>query len=148
MKFIGLIKESLRSGTIASIAMMPVGFVFKSLHLRVGYYGPKLAEALFGNPPEILLIAQHLAIGCLSAIPLLLALATLKDRISPVLVGTGYGVGYYLLINSLALPLIFGDPTPWELGLDFVYPSLVVHIVFGASIGLTSRKFVRAHAAD
>lgn len=148
MNFSDLMKESLRSGSIASIAMMPVGSVFKSLHLRVGHYGPKLAETLFGNPPEILLFAQHLAIGCLSAIPLLLALTALKDRVSPILVGTGYGVGYYLLVNSLALPLAFGDPTPWELGLDFVYPSLVVHIVFGASIGLTSRKFVRAHAAD
>jgi len=43
-----LLIEALRSGTIASVVMMPFGFFFKWLGLRVGHYGPKLREVLFG----------------------------------------------------------------------------------------------------
>ena len=48
-------------------------------------------------------------------------------------------------MNSLALPLAFGDPTPWQLGFGFIYPSLIVHMIFGLSIGLTARGFLRKH---
>lgn len=120
--------------------MMPPGFLFKALGLRVGHYGPKLGEVLFGDPSPLLLFAQHLVIGWLSAIPLLLLLGVTR-ALSPTLVGALYGVAYYLLINSLALPLIFGDPTPWAMGFDYIYPSLIVHIVYGASIGFTARHF-------
>lgn len=49
---------------------------------------------------------------------------------------------YYVVVNSLALPIYFGDPTPWQIGWPTIYPSLIGHINFGASIGLTSRRFV------
>jgi uncharacterized membrane protein YagU involved in acid resistance len=141
--FTALALESIRSGTIASLVMMPPGFLFKALGLRVGHYGPKLGEVLFGEPSPLLLFAQHLVIGWLSAIPLLLLLGV-AQAMSPVLVGAAYGVAYYVLINSLALPLVFGDSTPWAMGFDYIYPSLVVHIVYGASIGFTARGFARA----
>lgn len=68
--------ESLRSGTIASLVMMPFGFLFLSLGLRVGHYGPKLGEAIFGLRPmpwmQALLLGQHFVIAWLSALPLLL----------------------------------------------------------------------------
>lgn len=86
-----LLKESVRSGTIASLAMMPFGFLFKLLDLRVGYYGPKLAALVFDEPTRFVL---------------------------------------------------FADPTPWQLEFNVVYPSLLVHLVFGVSIGLTARRFV------
>ncbi|MCY7371108.1 MAG: hypothetical protein LH479_09635 [Polaromonas sp.] len=64
------------SGTVASIVMMPIGFLFKALDLRVGHYGPKLGEFLFGLRPEpgmqVLFHVQHVVIGWLSAVPLLL----------------------------------------------------------------------------
>ena len=63
--------EALRSGTIASLAMMPFGLLFKSMGLRVGHYGPKVGEALFGHQPDpwmpVLLLVQHFVIGWLSA---------------------------------------------------------------------------------
>ena len=137
--------ESVRSGTIASLVMMPLGFLFKLLDLRVGYYGPKLAAVLFGEPTRFVLFAQHLVLGWMSALPLLLILVYRSSASAPTAVGAVYGVGYYAVVNSLLLPLLFGDPTPWQLGLSFVYPSLLVHAVFGASIGFTCRRFV-AHA--
>lgn len=137
---LALAKETVRSGTIASLVMMPPGLLFKALGLRVGHYGPKLGEVLFGDPSPAVLFAQHLVIGWISAIPLLLLLR-ISHAISPVLVGVLYGGAYYVLVNALALPLVFGDPLPWQLGIEFVYPSLVVHLVYGASIGVTARGF-------
>ena len=42
-----LLIEAVRFGTIASLIMMPFGFLFKGIGLRVGHYGPKLGEVLF-----------------------------------------------------------------------------------------------------
>ena len=141
---IKLLKESIRSGTIASIVIMPVGIISKYMGLRIGHYGPKLAETLFGSTAQALLMTQHLIIGWLSAAPLLVALVIIGNRASPVLIGAIYGMGYYLVINSLALPLLFGDLTPWQLGFSYIYPSLIGHILFGASIGFTARKFLKS----
>ena len=138
-----LLKESVRSGTIAALAMMPFGLLFRYLGMRVGYYGQKLGEVLFGNPSQILLLAQHFVIGWVSAAPLLLALVVIGTRVSSTLVGALYGIAYYVLINSVALPLVFGDATPWQLGFNFIYPSLTIHLVFGASVGFTARSFVK-----
>lgn len=142
MRQLPFLTEAVRSGTIASLVMMPLGFLFKFLELRVGYYGPKLAALLFGDPTRFLLFVQHLVLGWVSALPLLYILAYLPGRHPPVAIGTAYGIGYYVVVNSLALPLLFADPTPWQLGLEFVYPSLLVHAVFGASIGFTAKGFV------
>jgi len=87
MTHLAFIKESMRAGTIASIAIMPVGYVFRSLGLRIGHYGPKVAETLFGNTSQPLLMTQHLIIGWLSAAPLLLSLIVIGKRASPVLLG-------------------------------------------------------------
>ena len=56
--------------------------------------------------------------------------------------GASYGAAYYGVVNSLALPLYFGDLTPWQLGWATIYPSLIGHMVYGASIGFTSQRFV------
>lgn len=50
-----------------------------------------------------------------------------------------YGAAFYAGINSLALPIAFGDPTPWQLGFTTVYPSLVIHLVYGVVIALVAR---------
>ena len=142
----GLIKESIRSGTIASIAMIPFGFLFQLLGLRVGHYGKKLLEIFFTDLPELtfrlLMIIQHFVIGWISAAPLLIVLVLLKHRLPRWSVGAIYGVVYYVVLNSLALPLSFGDRTPWQLGFSVIYPSSIIHIVFGISAGLTSKRFV------
>ncbi|MDI1271065.1 MAG: hypothetical protein PSV40_18425 [Polaromonas sp.] len=142
----GLARESVRSGTIASIAMIPFGFVFQLLGLRVGHYGKKLLEVFFTNYSEmtfrLLMFIEHFVIGWLSAAPLLVLLVLLKNRLPAWAVGAIYGLGYYVILNSLALPLIFGDSTPWVLGVSVMYPSLVIHVIFGVSIALTATRFV------
>lgn len=154
-----LLWECLRSGTLASLAMMPFGALFRWLGLRVGHYGPKFAAWLFGTEPgPVLLFAQHLVLGWLSALPLLLVLVlplrALATRRARLVVSAAYGAGYYAAVNALGLPWFFGDPSPLLLGWPVVYPSLVVHVVFGLVIGLASAGFVerarhsRSHRAD
>lgn len=63
---------------------MPLGFLFKLLELRVGYYGPKLAALLFGEPTRWVLFLQHLVIGWVSALPLLLILLYLPGLLAPI----------------------------------------------------------------
>jgi hypothetical protein len=126
--------------------MMPFGFLFQFLGLRVGHYGPKLAALLLDDPSRPILFVQHIVIGWFSALPLLVILLRFHRAVSATAMGMAYGFLYYVLVNSLALPLFFGDPTPWRLGFNVIYPSLVVHLAFGACIGLTARKFV-AHEA-
>ena len=46
--------------------------------------------------------------------------------------GAAYGAAYYVAINSLALPIYFNDPLPWQLGASTVLPSLIGHVIFGA----------------
>ena len=141
--------EALRSGTIASVVMMPFGFLFKWLGLRVGHYGPKLGEVLFGAQPEpwmqLLLLAQHLLIGWVSAVPLLVFWLWRSPRAIRLADGLVFGALYYVAVNALALPWAFGDPYPWQLGGAYIYPSLVVHLVFGISIALTARAFGFPH---
>ena len=142
MHYLSYFKESIRSGTIAALTMMPFGFLFKFLDLRVGYYGPKLGALLFGEPGRFVLFLQHLVLGWVSALPLLLILVRLQGTAAPMAIGAAYGLAYYVVVNSFALPLFFGDPTPWQLGFSFIYPSVLIHLVFGVCIGVTSRKFV------
>ena len=56
------------------------------------------------------------------------------------LLGMAYGAAMYALLNAWALPLAFGDPAPWRLGFDVAYPSLVVHLVYGAVLGWLATK--------
>ena len=41
----------------------------------------------------------------------------------------------------VSLGVVIGDAFPWQLGWSTIYPSLVVHLVFGVSIALTARMF-------
>jgi hypothetical protein len=133
-----LLIETLKAGTIASLAMMPFGFAFRVAGMRVGYYGPKFAGLFVESPTPVFLFAQHIILGWVSALPLLLLLSNVRQP-SPMFLGAAYGVAYYVLVNSLALPLYFGDPTPWQLGVAQVFPSLVVHVVFGVCVSYVSR---------
>lgn len=134
--------ESIRSGTIASLAIVPLSPLFKAAGLRIGHYGPKFAGLFVNDPQPWMLFVQHIVIGWVSALPLLLILLGTGARQRPVLSGAIYGVAYYVAINSLALPVYFNDPLPWQLGAATVLPSLIGHVIFGAVIGWTSRRFV------
>ncbi|MBT9465237.1 DUF6789 family protein [Hydrogenophaga sp.] len=136
--------ESIRSGTIASLAIVPLSPLFKAAGLRIGHYGPKFAGLFVNDPQPWMLFVQHIVIGWVSALPLLLILLGTGARQRPVLSGAIYGVAYYVAINSLSLPLYFNDPLPWQLGAATVLPSLIGHVIFGAVIGWTSRRFASA----
>lgn len=143
----GLIAEALRSGTVAGLAMIPFAAYFRSQGLRVNEYGRKTLSLLVGDVSgpvhDVLTFVQHLAISWLAAVPLLLVVAHLLDRRARILAGLAYGGLFYVAVNALALPLTFSDPTPWTLGWRFVYPSLVIHLVYGLGVALTARP--RAH---
>ena len=124
---------ALVSGTAGSAAMMPFGTMLRRLGYSVNVYGQLLANALFGHPPPWVLVAQHFVIGWSLALPPLGLFAWL-ERFPRSVVGAAYGSVVWLALNSLALPLLFGRPTPWRLGSAAVWPSLLVHVVYGVSM--------------
>lgn len=126
-----LLIRSLVAGTLASLAMMPFGMLFRAAQMRVGHYGPKFAGLYLDDPGTLALFIQHLALGWISALPLIALLPHLRNLKQRLGAGTLYGALYYVAINSLALPLYFGDTLPWLLGPATVLPSLAVHLVFG-----------------
>lgn len=136
-----LLMETLRSGTIASVVIMPLGLLFRALDLRIGDYGPKFAGLFIENPQTWHLLVQHFIIGWLTTLPLLLILQVMGPSRWWLVAGAVYGAVFYVLVNSLALPLYFADPTPWQLGWLTVLPSLIAHIAFGVAIAVTARRF-------
>jgi uncharacterized membrane protein YagU involved in acid resistance len=138
--------EAVRAGTIASLAIVPLAPLFRAAGLRIGHYGPKFAALFFDDPQPWLLFLQHLVIGCVSAVPLLLVLLSTRAGRWPVAAGAAYGAGYYVVVNSLALPLYFGDALPWQLGAATVLPSLLGHVAYGAVVALAARRFVAGAA--
>jgi len=123
--------------------MVPFAAVFQRLGLRVNEYGRKTLELLVGSasPPVhyVLTFAQHIAISWVVAVPLILLLGQISRKRDRLLVGLAYGAAFYVAVNSLALPLAFGDPTPWRLGFAVVYPSLFIHLVYGFTVALLVR---------
>ncbi len=119
--------------------MMPFGMTFRMAGMRVGHYGPKFAELYSTNPGPALLFVQHMVLGWVSAVPLVLALARVRSFPRAMAIGAAYGVMYYVVVNALALPIYFGDALPWNLGLPTVLPSLVVHTVFGLAVAYAER---------
>lgn len=142
MKITALLSATLRSGTIASLVIVPLAPLFGWMGLRIGHYGPKFAALFVDHPQRWMLVAQHMVIGWISAIPLLWMLAATRAGRRPLTSGAVYGTVYYIAVNALALPFYFGDPTPWELGWSTVLPSLIGHVMYGASVALTSRRFI------
>jgi uncharacterized membrane protein YagU involved in acid resistance len=142
MKIKALLIEAVRSGTIASLVIVPLSPLFNAMGLRIGHYGPKFAALFVNDPQPWQLFVQHLVIGWISAVPLLVILVLTSAARWPLLAGAVYGAAYYVAVNSLALPIYFGDQTPWQIGWRTVYPSLIGHIIFGLSIGVTARRFL------
>lgn len=137
-----MLREALRTGTLAGLAMIPFAAVFRAVGLRINEYGKKTLELVVGPVAEplhtVLTFVQHMLISWCVAVLLLLLLARIEDRRVRVAVGAGYGAAFYVVVNSWALPLWFGDPTPWALGFETVYPSLLIHLVYGVVVGLAA----------
>jgi uncharacterized membrane protein YagU involved in acid resistance len=138
-----LVREALRTGTVAGLAMIPFAAVFQRLGLRVNEYGRKTLALLVGDVSPrlhyLLTFIQHLVISWVVAVPLLLWLRRCSGKRDRLLVGLAYGAIFYVAVNSLALPIVFGDPTPWRLGVAVVYPSFLIHLVYGFTVALLAR---------
>jgi uncharacterized membrane protein YagU involved in acid resistance len=137
------ILEVLRAGILAGLAMVPFAAVFRARGLRINEYGRKTLELFVGHVTEpahtVLTFVQHLLISCVVTVPILLVIARVPRRRDRIWIAVVYGAGFYVVVNSLLLPLVFGDPTPWQLGFETVYPSLFIHLVYGFVIGWVAR---------
>ena len=135
---------SFRSGLWASLAMVPFGLAFRAAGLRINEYGPRVVDWVLGpTPPPVRMgafLALHFLIGVMAAVPFLALLPRLKRWVHPVVLGLAYGAGFYGVVNSWALPWVFGDLTPWALGPSVVLPSLIVHLVYEAVLGYVGRN--------
>jgi hypothetical protein len=134
-------QSTLRAGTAGGLAMIPFAAMFRANDMRVNEYGRKSLELLVGEvgspTREILMFGQHMVISWSAALPLLWWLGrTEVGRGTRALVGLGYGTAFYIVVNSWLLPLAFGDPSPWRLGLATIVPSLFIHLVFGVVVAV------------
>ena len=139
-----LARGALRAGTAAGLAMVPFAAFFRSRGLRINEYGRKTLELIVGDvaPPlqHVLTFVQHMIISWTAAVPFLLLLPRVQGRSARVAFGAAYGATFYVVMNSLALPLAFGDPTPWQLGWATVYPSLTIHLIYGVVLALVAQR--------
>ena len=134
-----VVRRALVAGTAGGLAMIPVGLALRfGLDQRVNVYGELVVQTLLGQVSPWALLLQHALVSWVLALPL--ALARMEASSVPALAtGLAYGAGLWLVINSLSLPLLFGRPTPWQLGWSAVWPSLIVHLVYGAAAAWVSR---------
>lgn len=125
------------AGLVGALAMVPVGLALSAAGFEVNRYGELLAEQLTGARRPAVLFAIHLVIGVVSVVPLAVAAAALRPRRVVMLVGGAvYAAAYWLGVNALALPLVYGRPFPWMEGVASVWPSLLVHVVYGLAAAL------------
>ena len=108
------------AGLVGAVVMIPPGVIAGLLGFQVNKFGELLARQLTGGAARPVLLVEHLLIG---------ATRTAYD-------GLAYGTAFWLVANTVALPLLFGQPGPWSIGPSALLPSLIVHMVYGISTGL------------
>jgi hypothetical protein len=129
------------AGIAGAVAMIPPGLALSAAGFEVNRYGVLLAQQLMGivtRPPLPVLLVLHLIIGVAGAVPLaaLWWARGVPGMAGRSLVGASYGAAYWLVVNSLLLPTLYGRPFPWTEGAASVWPSLVVHLVYGTVTAL------------
>jgi hypothetical protein len=83
--------EATVAGTLGALAMMPAGFFFRALQMRVGHYGPKFAELYLSSPGPLALFMQHIVLGWVSAVPLAFLSLNKYSVRTAFLIGASYG---------------------------------------------------------
>ncbi len=126
--------RSVAAGVPGGLAMVPVGLVLLAAGYQVNKYGELVVRQLVGQPLYSAMAIEHLLISVGMAVPFVAVLTRWPAR-RPVWLGAGYGALAWLVVNSLALPAVFGQPSPWRLGPDALWPSLSVHVVYGVVLG-------------
>ena len=134
------------AGVAGGVAMIPVGILLRRvLGYSLNVYGELLLQTLLGRTPAWALAVEHFLISWGMALPLVAVLGHLR-RARPFAVGAAYGAVIWLVVNSLALPLAFGRPTPWQLGWPAIWPSLAVHLVYGLAASAVAVRLDRGRA--
>ena len=124
----------IRAGTVGGLAMIPVGLALRyGLGATVNVYGELVVVQLLGRVVPWALFVEHFLISWGLAVPIVWIMSRLP-RVSVTLMGFAAGTALWVLINSLARPLAFSRPTPWEIGWTAIWPSLTVHIVYGVAL--------------
>lgn len=140
---------ALASGSMGALAMIPVGLVVMQVPgVGVNVYGELLAHQVFGSTTWWALLAVHLGVGWIAALPVAAAGWWLaRTGAAPLgawlalLAGFAYGAGMWLVLNSIVLPWVYGHASPWATGWAAIWPSLLVHLVYG---GATAYSVARA----
>ena len=123
--------------------MIPIGLVLRFMFGQsVNVYGELIVIRIAGRLDPLLLAIEHGAVSVAMAAPLVIALDRLGHGTAPV-VGLVYGGTAWLVVNSLVLPWIFDQPTPWQVGSQAIWGSLIVHLTFGLAVALVSRHLAR-----
>jgi len=138
--------RGLAAGTVAGLAVVPLGMMLTGAGFPVGVYGEVVLRWLLGFSIPSALFLEHMLISAALAVVFVAVADRALRRWGPrAALGWGslYGATIWLLVNSLALPLAFGQSTPWELGPSAIWPSLLVHLVFGAVLGTVARLDAR-----
>ena len=114
-----LIARGVATGAVGGLVMIPIGLFLIVIGFPVGLYSEQVAVWVLGFTTPSVLFIEHMAISSLLAVVLVLASAAAIRCWSTgqaLAWGAGYGAVLWLVVNSLALPLAFGEATPWELG--------------------------------
>ena len=132
------------AGFAGGLAMVPIGLVLRfAFGLPVNVYGELVVLRIAGRLDPLLLAAEHLIVSLAMAAPLIGILHRVRQR-AAIAIGLLYGGSAWLIVNSLALPVIFGQPTPWQIGPSAIWGSLTVRLVFGLVVALVSRRLAAA----
>lgn len=140
------VKRAFWPGVIGGIAIIPYGMILLLwLHAHVDVYGTKTLQLLVAKPIPILELVQHMVISYFFAIPYIWALEHLtslhsRSHAFHLLLGTAYGFLIWSSVNSLLLPWLFHDETPWQLGWYGIWPSLTGHVLYGIVVAMIGRR--------
>lgn len=140
------LKRAFWPGILGGLSIVPYGMVLLFwLHAHVDVYGTKTLQLLVAKPTPLLEFVQHMAISYFFAIPYVWALERLaswhnRSRAFHLLLGAAYGLLIWSAVNSLLLPWLFHDETPWQLGWYGIWPSLTGHVLYGIVVAMIGRR--------
>lgn len=130
------------AGLAGGLAMAPVGLVLRSSGQPVNVYGELLMMEFLGTLSPIALAVEHALVSIAMALPLVILIAV-RRMVRVWLVGMAYGVIAWAVVNATLLPVLFGRPTAWQVGLGMTWASLAVHVVFGIVTAAVASRLLR-----
>lgn len=137
-----LVRRAVIAGLIAGAAMVPIGVALRQTGHAVNVYGELLVSAVLGRPTPLALGLLHGIVSVSLAAPFVVLTAG-RQRPSIVL-GALYGGASWAVLNATILPWLFGRLTTWSTGVTAAWPSILVHVVYGAVLGAAVARMANA----